>query len=393
MSTDLLILEPEPARRRLMAEYCARRGYRPRVVADFMQFAAAWQSHFSMAAISLSPARTDGIDAIRFLSEHESEAGVILTGETDPRILSAAGRLARARGLRVIGTLLQPFSSGDFGALLIRPEQELQEQSMVLAIQLAQEDLRDCLRRGLVRTWFQPKVDINSLRVVGAEALVRLEHPARGLLRPSAFVALAEESGLIGELTEAVMCETFACGARWFAGGMPLQVAVNISPFQLNDEKLPESLEAWAGAFRLPPERITLEVTETWISDDSVATLDTLTRLRLRGFQLSIDDFGTGYSTMSQLNDIPYSEMKLDQSFVRNATLDSEARAIVESSIELGHKLGMRVVAEGIERQEDWDLISELGCDQGQGYFLARPMQPDDLPGWIERWNATRGEP
>jgi EAL domain-containing protein (putative c-di-GMP-specific phosphodiesterase class I) len=137
---------------------------------------------------------------------------------------------------------------------------------------------------------------------------------------------------------------------------------------------------------------VILEVTETWLAEDSIAALDTLTRLRLHGFQLSIDDFGTGYSTMAQLNEIPYGEMKLDQSFVRNAAMDPEARAIVESSIELGHKLGMRVVAEGVERQEDWELISDLGCDEGQGYFIARPMAPEDMPAWMLHWNACLGE-
>jgi EAL domain-containing protein (putative c-di-GMP-specific phosphodiesterase class I) len=392
MNEDLIILEAEPARRRQVAEYCVRRGYRPKLACDFMQFASCWRPEHRVSMVSLAATKTDGIDAIRFLAEHGADSTLILTGDTDTRILSAASRLARARGLRVRGMLQQPFGSAELGSLLLRPEEQLNEQSMVLAIQLAREDLRDCLKRGLVRTWFQPKIELHTLQFAGVEALVRLEHPTRGLLRPSAFVALAEESGLIGELTEAIMCEAFSWAARWLARGINMQVAINISPFQLADANLPDTLEAWTQAFKLPPERITLEVTETWISDDSIATLDSLTRLRLQGFHLSIDDFGTGYSTMAQLNEIPYSEMKLDQSFVRNATLDGEARAIVESSIQLGHKLGMRVVAEGIERQEDWDLVAELGCDHGQGYFLARPMKPEDLPDWIERWNATRGK-
>jgi len=122
-----------------------------------------------------------------------------------------------------------------------------------------------------------------------------------------------------------------------------------------------------------------------------IAALDILTRLRMKGFHLSIDDFGTGYSTMSQLNELPYSEMKLDQSFIRNCVRDAEARAIVESSIELGHKLGMKVVAEGIEKQEDWDLISDLRCDEGQGYFIARPMKAANIPDWLSHWNASLG--
>jgi EAL domain-containing protein (putative c-di-GMP-specific phosphodiesterase class I) len=242
-----------------------------------------------------------------------------------------------------------------------------------------------------VRVYFQPKIDVRTLEFVAVEALVRISHPRYGLLRPDAFLAMAEASGLIGELTEAVARDAFAWAARWREEGIRLKVAVNISPLLLSDLALPETLSRWAEELELDPSSVILEVTETWLAEDGVAALDTLTRLRLNGFQLSIDDFGTGYSTMSQLNDIPYGEMKLDQSFVRNAARDPEARAIVESSIELGHKLGMKVVAEGVERQEDWDLISELGCDEGQGYFMARPMKPDALRAWLARWNASLG--
>lgn len=391
MDDGLLILEADPGRRQMFADYCATRGYCPRTVASYAEFADTWEPGLRMVALSLPLASSDGIDAIRFLGQQRCEAGLILTSDADPRILSAASRLARARGLRVLGTLMQPFSRADLAALLLHPEPELTAQTMVLAVQMAQEDLRDCLRRGLVRTWFQPKIAVHSLEFVAVEALVRLEHPSRGLLRPSAFLALAEEAGMIAELTELVAREAFTWCARWHREGLRIQVAVNISPLLLAELALPDTLAGWADELGVPPARIILEVTESWMMEDSVAALDTLTRLRLSGFQLSIDDFGTGYSTMAQLHEIPYSEMKLDQRFVRTAAIDREARAIVESSIQLGHKLGMRVVAEGVERQEDWDLVSELGCDEGQGYFLARPMQADDLRGWLTRWNATLG--
>lgn len=391
MNVDLLILESEARRRDQLVDYCASRGFRPRAVADLLQFAAAWDPELRIIVLSLPLASTDGIEAIRFLADQRCQAGLVLTSDADPRILSAASRLARARGLRVLGTLSHPFDAAQLGALLLHPESELDAQTMVLAVQLVREDLRNCIQRDLIKTWFQPKIDVRSLRFVAVEALVRLDHPARGMLRPAAFLALAEESGLIAELTEAVVVEALRWGARWYAAGLPVQVAVNISPLLLSDAELPEKLLRWATDLRVPPEHIILEVTESWAMEDSTTVLDTLTRLRLRGFQLSIDDFGTGYSTMTQLHELPYGEMKLDQRFVRHAARDPEARAIVESSIELGHRLGMRVVAEGVERQEDWDLISELNCDEGQGYFLARPMQPESLRAWLSHWNAALG--
>lgn len=391
MTAEFLALEAEPERGSRLSEYCAARGFRTRVVADFAEFAASWHSDLRMNCLSVPPSSTDSIDAIRFLAERRCDAGLILTSDADPRILSAASRLARARGLRVIGTLIEPFPMARLGALMLHPAPARAADSMELAIQMAREDLRDCLRRGLINTWFQPKIDVRTLELVAVEALVRLDHPDRGMLRPAAFLALAEQSGLIGELTEAVVREAFRWGALWQSQGMPVQLAVNVSPLLLSDLALPDRLGRWAEERSVPPERVILEVTETWAMQDSTVALDTLTRLRLRGFQLSIDDFGTGYSTMAQLHEIPYGEMKLDQRFVRNAAQDPEARAIVESSIQLGHKLGMRVVAEGVERQEDWDLISELECDEGQGYFLARPMRPQAVKAWLAHWNASLG--
>jgi EAL domain-containing protein (putative c-di-GMP-specific phosphodiesterase class I)/ActR/RegA family two-component response regulator len=391
MSADLLILEADADHRSRLAQYCAARGFRPQVAAGLAEFVAAWAPGLRIISLSLPLASTAGIEAIRFLAKRGCDAGLILTSDADPRILSATSRLARARGLRVLGTLAKPFDNTQFGALLLHPEPELGAQTMVMAVEFARDDLRDCMRRGLVKTWFQPKIDVRSLQLVAVEALVRLDHPTRGMLRPGAFLALAEESGLIGELTELVVSDAFRWGARWYAEGLPVHVAVNVSPRLLADVEFAGKLAGWATEFGVPPERIILEITESWGLEDGTTALDTLTGLRLRGFQLSIDDFGTGYSTMTQLHEIPYGEMKLDPSFVRLAALDPEARAIVESSIQLGHRLGMRVVAEGVERQEDWDLITELQCDEGQGYFLARPMPPQSLRAWLDCWSASLG--
>jgi EAL domain-containing protein (putative c-di-GMP-specific phosphodiesterase class I) len=211
------------------------------------------------------------------------------------------------------------------------------------------------------------------------------------VLEPRAFLALAEASGLIDRLTRTVLLKALAQASGWLADGLDLQVAVNVSPLLFGNLSLPDTFAELADRYEIPREHIVLEITENWISEDAVAALDILTRLRMLGFQLSMDDFGTGYSTMSQLNELPFNELKLDQRFTRNAARDREARAIVETSIDLGHKLGMRVVAEGIEKQADWDLISELGCDEGQGYFIARPMSGDQVPSWLGHWNACLG--
>ena len=150
-------------------------------------------------------------------------------------------------------------------------------------------------------------------------------------------------------------------------------------------------MEKLASTAGIDPEAVTIEITETWFTADAdaVTALDVLTRLRLKGFELSIDDFGTGYATLKQLKRVPFGEMKVDQSFVSSAATDAESRAIVRSSIELGHSLDLRVVAEGVESDAEWDLVSEFGCDLAQGFFIAKPLEMDDVPEWFATWNSN----
>jgi EAL domain-containing protein (putative c-di-GMP-specific phosphodiesterase class I) len=303
--------------------------------------------------LDLMLTKEDGIRLIRDLGEASCDALVVVTGDVDRRILSAA-----ERGINV---------------------------------QVAQTELLQCLEDGCVDVKYQPKIEVRTLEFVAVEALVRLNHPSRGQLSPAAFLAMAEESGLIGRLTRSVFLRALEQTAEWLREDLRLQIAVNVSPLLLTNLDLPETFADLADRHKIKRENIVLEITESWVNEEPVSALDILTRLRMKGFNLSIDDFGTGYSTMLQLNEIPYSEMKLDQSFTRNATRDREARAIVESSIELGHKLGLKVVAEGIEKQEDWDLISDMGCDEGQGFFIARPMSGDKVPSWVRHWNSCLG--
>ncbi len=391
MKPEILIMEPDAELRASLSEYCVRRGYQAVTAADFREFVAQWHPNLDFTALSISGDRTDGVDGVRFLSERVCQARLIMTGLAPARVLNSVSRLVRARGLRLAGQLQQPFEVADFGALLLAPAEEEDEGTRALQLQLSRDLISDRLQRGRIRPWYQPKIDLKSLKPVGVEALARLEDPERGMLPPGTFIRVAEESGLIFSLTEALVCHAFSAAARWRASGAPLQLAINISPTLLGDDRLPQTLVAWAETFRVKPAHVTLEVTEDWEGNSSVDTLETLTRLRLQGFELSIDDFGTGRSNMSQLNELPYSELKLDRSFVRNALVDEEAAAILQSNIRLGHELNMRVVAEGIDNQRVWDLVTELGCDEGQGYFVSRAMEGEKLFDWVRRWNATRG--
>lgn len=333
----------------------------------------------------------DGIEVIRYLGQQISPPELIIISDMDARVVAAATRLAQAKGLIVRGTLPR------------QPTAEALNNAMRDMHSIGHADRRSPivmtdhhhLRRGLANdefvVFFQPKINVETLELVSVESLVRWRHPEYGMLGPNSFVDLAERTGLIVPLTDAIIENAFCHAGHWQESGVPLKVAINVSVASLADLTLPDQLFASAQKFALPPDSIVIEITESWVEQNAIDALDILTRLRMKGFNLSIDDFGTGYSTMLKLKQIPFSELKLDQSIIRGAANDADARTIVETSIDLGHRLGLHLVAEGIERQDDWDLISELGCNEGQGYFIARPMTAAELPDWRSHWNRSLG--
>ncbi len=239
--------------------------------------------------------------------------------------------------------------------------------------------------------WLQPKFNADTLEPVGVEALARWRQADGSYVPPDLFIVAAERAGIIDELSGVLLATALHEGARLHAAGYPLKVSVNLSALWLDDLHLPDLMLKSALAVGLTPASIMLEVTETGVTKDVATALDVLTRLRLKGFGLSIDDFGIGYSSFEQLGRIPFTEMKLDRSFVNRGTQDSAARAILESSMAMAQKLGLTTVAEGVETEAELELMRDIGCDNVQGYLIARPMPTDDLIRWLaQRVNARR---
>jgi EAL domain-containing protein (putative c-di-GMP-specific phosphodiesterase class I) len=202
---------------------------------------------------------------------------------------------------------------------------------------------------------------------------------------PNAIIPLAERTGLMDALTLEVLEPSFRQASEWLGRGLRTQVAVNMSAGNFKDLELPEWISGKIQEYGLQPQQIALEVTETALMYELVKSLDILTRLRTKGLELSIDDFGAGYSSLLQLYRIPFSELKIDRSFVMKAASDTEARTIVEMAILLGQKLNMTVVAEGVETKEVWKLLSGLGCNLAQGYWVAKPMPGSHLIDWLKQ--------
>ncbi len=253
----------------------------------------------------------------------------------------------------------------------------------------AASELRRAIEGGDLLLHLQPKVDMKSLRVVGAEGLVRWQHAERGLVPPGEFIELAEHTGLIDPLTEWVIEAALRLNGDWIKRGCALPIAVNLSARNLRDEKLPATIARLQEAHGLPPGLLELEITESTLMHDAELALRVLHELHAAGIPLYIDDFGTGYSSLSYLQKLPVHCIKIDQSFVRDMSRSDDSAVIVRSTIDLAHDLGRVTVAEGIEDRETWDRLATMGCDTAQGYFIARPMPSQLFPAWVERFRNT----
>jgi diguanylate cyclase (GGDEF)-like protein len=244
--------------------------------------------------------------------------------------------------------------------------------------------LRRALERDELVLHYQPKADLHTGQVLGAEALVRWQHPAHGLLGPGEFIPLAERTGLIHPLTRWVLDTALRQAAAWRQAGHHLSIAVNVSTRSLLDREFPDHVAERLAAWQVPAASLVLEVTESAVMADPALALEVLSRLHALGVGLALDDFGTGYSSMAYLKALPVDELKVDRSFVGQMATSSSDAVIVRSTIDLGHNLGLHVVAEGVENQATWEELAALGCDTAQGYHLGRPMPAAELERWLQ---------
>jgi diguanylate cyclase (GGDEF)-like protein len=244
-------------------------------------------------------------------------------------------------------------------------------------------ELRRAVERDELRLYYQPKVSLTSANISAVEALIRWEHPTRGLVPPAMFVPFAEHTGYIKLLTRWVIREAVRqCGA-WLREGLRLQVAVNISARDLMNRELPAEVATLLAEHGVPPALLCLEITESGFMEDPVHAQKVLDRLAELGVRLSIDDYGTGHSSLSYIMRLPVHELKIDRSFISRMGVNDELSTIVRSTIDLGHNLGLKVVAEGVEDLSVWNMLRTLGCDDAQGFYMSRPLSADALAAWI----------
>jgi len=320
----------------------------------------------SVVVLDLQIPDVDGLELLIELGERRCRAKIMLISGMDLRVLDTARRLGGELGLSMVPPIQKPIGAAALGRVLARlgaQSGELTEAGLSRAIS---ED-----RLFLV---YQPKIDVKTRRWIGVEALVRLKTRDGSIIPPVAFIPLAEHSEQIDRLTEWVINHALHQAAAWRANGLELQVAVNLSAKNIHDRQLPDTLASKCRAGGIPPQSITLELTETAFTTDSVTLLEVLGRLRLKGFHLSIDDFGTGYSSIAQLLRLPFTELKVDQSFVTDLDLVRSSRVVTKTIIDMAHNLGLSAVAEGVETEPVMRLLAEFGCDIAQGDLFSKPV-------------------
>ena len=384
------IIDDEEQTANMLAKFVQLIGNGTKVYTKAIQFFEENDSFIegSILMLDLNMPDMDGIEVMRRLAEKHHTLPLILVSGYDSGVLHSAEQLARAHSLEIIATLNKPLQFQTLKSILnlyFSKEKNDAAHSGSKDIPISVDELKEGIFNQQLVLHYQPQINIKSGSLSGVEALVRWQHPEHGLVYPDLFISLAEKNNLIGDLTAQVIKMAVGQSIIWKSQNLLVPVSVNISADNITSLTLPEQLSYMLDDNKLDPSMLTLEVTESALMGELVTSLDILTRLRMKGIELSIDDFGTGFSSLSQLYRVPFTELKVDQSFVMHMRKDEDAKGIVKTCIMLGHELKMQVVAEGVEDKETLLLLSDMGCDIAQGYYIAKPMPAKKLLEWNSR--------
>ncbi len=374
----LLIIDDEPDICDLIADIAEAHGFEVASVSNPSHVEEKLQS-FQPGAIMMDLVMpgTDGVELLRQLGSTIKGCAIVLMSGHDSRVLNSAKRLGSAHGLNIVATQEKPID-------VVALRTTLDSMTKVTTIAEAKHtDVRnDAVQEKDVAVFYQPIADFKTGTIKGMEALVRWNHPQHGIIAPDMFLDKLDEAGM-NAMTALVMNIAIRDVGQLQKQGFQVGVSLNTTYGNLMDLELPERLEELCRRNGVAPDKINIEITEGEAMRDVRHIMDVLTRLRLRGFGLSIDDFGVGYSSLRELQRLPFNTMKMDKSFVLDMADNRSSQVIGQAIIELGHNLGMKVVAEGVETANVWNLLKERGCDLAQGYAISKPLAYDRLVLWL----------
>lgn len=378
----MLVIDDEEDICDLIAEIAGRRGMEVKTISNPERVQALVVDFApDVIMLDLMMPGIDGVELLRMLADVSKTTKICLMSGSDTRVLNSARRLGSAHGLEVIAALEKPLAVSALNDLF---------ENILNETKAKQEtpDLAAAIHDGSMAIYLQPVIEMATRRVKGAEALIRLMLPDRGILTPDQFLQNVVDQGLMQPMTDMVIRESMRHAALWHKAGENMTLSINVTASTLLDLTLPDRIAELCKQHDLPPERLILEVTENEAMRDVTRTMDVLLRMRIRNIGVSIDDFGTGHSSLRELQRMPFSELKVDKGFVTDMATSRDCEVIVNAIIDLGHNLGLKIIAEGVEDARTWNMLSEKGCDFAQGYLMGKPMPADEFDHWLVQWRT-----
>lgn len=327
----------------------------------------------------------DGVELIRHIAQESLAHAVIILSAKDPVLVASVGTMAEADGLAVLGTFNKPLNQ-DLLRCGLKQLSRISAPKAVTALrEVTPAQLSHALQAGYLTLHYQPKLTGKGLLMKGVEALARWHDPQQGNISPAQFIPVAERHGLIGNLTRHLLEVALTQKQQWQKRGINFNVAFNLSPLSLAEPGLVDWIAGITARHGIPPQELTLEVTENALLGELASSIQTLARLRLKGFSIAIDDYGSGFANAQQLSRVPATELKIDRTLVHNAATRPQQHTILQNTVAMARQLQLVTVAEGVENREDFELLRQLKVELIQGYFLAKPMPWDQLIPWMQK--------
>ena len=335
----------------------------------------------------------DGFELIRHVGSGRYCHSLICTRPLERGLLACIEAMSAAYGLNFLGALERPGTRRSLDEALKFHQRgpAMAAQAAAPRVSFAPEEIVDGLENGEFEPFYQPKIDINTWRIVGAEALARWRHPQQGIVLPQAFIKPLEDAGKIHMLLRSILRQSAHVCHLLRAAGHDMTMSVNLSFKSLTDPTLAEQITTVTTSGNVAPEHVVLEITESAASTDVGPALENLARLRMKGFGLALDDYGRGHSVIEQLARIPFTEMKVDQSLVYRASRHESARVVLESSLEMARRLNIKTLAEAVETRASWEFLGEVKFDMAQGDYLATPMSEPQFLAWVRDRTTEHG--
>jgi EAL domain-containing protein (putative c-di-GMP-specific phosphodiesterase class I) len=385
VSSDLLlILEPDPECKALLRGVAERLGcelVETHSAENLQEILAVRRP--TIAVLAIDCVDTNYLAVLDALAQHDARPTTVLIGSVGPRVLASTRRAAESRGLPVVGVGGRPLDAIAIERLLT--------PHLIVAPPIQRAELEQAIAELELTLFYQPKLCLTggTVEIRGVEALIRWQHPRRGLLQPRHFLNAIEESGLMAQLTDFVMAEAVRQSGLWRSRGVVLETIINLSTRLVQDRGFPDRLAVLLQENDFPPQQLVLDVTESLHAEDQSLLLDVFTRLRILGVGLSLDNFGTGLSSLTELYRMPFSEIKVDHSLIADVPRERDARVIVRAIVTLAHSLNLSVCAEGVETRQMLDFVRSAGFDTAQGRFFCEPVKAEEVEQIVRSWPTT----